>query len=911
MTSPSGTPDHRRPWHAWDAESVFAALSSRAEGLTGEQAATRLGRYGPNRLEPVYRRNILQRLLRQFNSTLIYVLLGAALFSAVLRHWTDAAVILVVVFINAVIGFIQEGKAERALTAIHDILPQSATVRRDGHWQELDADHLVPGDVISLQAGDKVPADIRLFYCKNLQVDEAVLTGESLPAVKGTAACAINALQGERSSMAYSGTLVTAGQGHGMVTTTGDRTEIGHINELMNKVRTADTPLLRHIERFSKQLTTVILTLGLGTFAFGMVVWNYNHVEMIFAAIGLSVAAIPEGLPAILTITLAIGVQRMTRYKVIIRRLPAVETLGSVTVICTDKTGTLTRNEMTVQIAVGGGAAFEITGSGYNSAGRIFMDAESVAAADFPVLRELARGATLCNDSALRIEADRPDFHGDPTEIALLAFGLKAGLHPVHDNELSSRIDTIPFEPERRYMATLHRDHSGHQWIYVKGAPEKILEICTTQRMPAGDIPLQPDTLRAQMEKMAAQGLRLLAIAVKTADPQCHTLEFGIMDYGFCLLGIVGMIDPPREEAVQALRECREAGIAVKMITGDHAGTAASIGARIGIGDGKTVLTGAQMDRLDPQQLAEAVKRVDIFARTSPEHKLRLVNALKAAGEIVAMTGDGVNDAPALRRADIGVAMGRKGTRVAVEASEMVLADDNFASIVHAVKEGRTVYDNIRKSLLFILPTNGGEALTVILAVLSGIALPVTALQILWVNLVTEVTLSLALAFEPAEARTMQRPPRPPREPILSGLLLWRVGFVSLIVVTGVFGLFFWHYSHGAPLEQARTVAVNVLVTFHIFYLFNTRYLHASALHARVLRGNIYVWLTISVLLVLQLAFTYAPPMREWFGTRPLSPGDWLGIIAVCSSVFILVELEKKLQTAWQTRRMEPDATHT
>ncbi len=896
MTPPEDAPDDRRPWHARDIESAFAALASQAAGLTHDEAAKRLVHHGANRLRPAYRRGPLRRFLQQFNSTLIYVLLAAALLALALRHWSDAAIILMVVLINAVISFIQEGRAEKALTSIHEILPRSATVRRDGHWQELNAEYLVPGDVISLQAGDKVPADTRLFYCKNLRVDEAMLTGESSPVAKQTASCAIDATHGERGCMAYSGTLVTAGQGHGVVTATGDRTEIGRINELMKKISAADTPLLRQIGRFSRQLTTVILGLGLGTFAFGMVMWDYSLVEMIFAAIGLSVAAIPEGLPAILTITLAIGVQRMTRHKVVIRRLPAVETLGSVTVICTDKTGTLTRNEMTVQMAACGGGAFEITGSGYNPSGKIFVDSESVSAADFPVLGELARGAVLCNDSSLRVNGDQLDFHGDPTEIALLAFGLKTGVHPVRASELLPRIDAIPFEPERRYMATLHRDHNGHALIYVKGAPEKILEICETRRMPEGDTPLQAGEWHVQMEKMAAQGLRLLAIAVKPVSPKSGTLGFGAVKSGFSLLGIVGMMDPPREEAVQALRECREAGIRVKMITGDHAGTAASIGARMGIGDGKAVLTGPEIDRLNPQQLAEAVRRVDIFARTSPEHKLRLVNVLQASGEIVAMTGDGVNDAPALRQADIGVAMGKKGTQVAAEASEMVLADDNFASIVHAVKEGRTVYDNIRKSLLFILPTNGGEALTVILAVLSGIALPITALQILWINLVTEVTLALALAFEPAEARTMQRPPRPQREPILSGLLLWRVVFVSLIIVAGVFGLFFWHYRHGAPLEQARTVAVNVLVTFHIFYLFNTRYLQASALHARVLHGNFFVWLTISVLLVLQLAFTYAPPMQRWFGTYPLAPGDWLGIIAVCSSVFFLVELEKALQ---------------
>jgi magnesium-transporting ATPase (P-type) len=894
--TPPVTQNTRPPWHAQDTETVFKHLRSKTEGLTGGQAAERLAQYGVNRLRPNYKRGPLLRFMLQFHSTLIYVLLAASLLAIVLRHWTDAAVILCVMLINAVIGFVQEGKAEKALTAIHDILPRSTTVRRDGQWQELDAGGLVPGDVIALQAGDKVPADARLFYCKNLQVDEAILTGESLPVTKKVAACAADAIQGERNCMAYSGTLVTAGQGHGVVTETGDHTEIGRINELTKKISTATTPLLQQISRFSRQLTVAILSLGLLTFTFGMLVRDYDDVELVLAAVGLCVAAIPEGLPAIMTIILAIGVQRMARHNVIIRRLPGVETLGSVTVICTDKTGTLTRNEMTVQMAACGGDTFEITGSGYNPAGKIFLGTESVMPGDFPIMQELARGAALCNDAVLHIDGDQSSFHGDPTEIALLAFSMKSGLNPVLENEKLPRIDVIPFEPEHRYMASLHRDHNGHELIYVKGAPERVLEMCTLQREPKGDVVLQADKWRAQMEKMAGYGLRLLAIAVKSVKPQCQTLEFEAMKSGFTLLGIVGMMDPPREEAIRALRECRDAGIRVKMITGDHAGTAANIGARIGIGDGKTVLTGAEIDRLDAQQLTAAIKHVDVFARTSPEHKLRLVNVLQAAGEVVAMTGDGVNDAPALRRADIGVAMGGKGTQVAAEASEMVLIDDNFASIVHAVKEGRTVYDNLRKSLLFILPTNGGEALTVILAVLSGIALPVAPLQILWVNMVTEVTLALALAFEPSEAGAMHRPPRTPAEPILSGLLLWRIVFVSLIIVAGVFGLFFWHYNHGSSLEHARTIAVNTLVMFHIFYLFNTRYLYTSALHGRILRGNPYIWITISVLVVLQLLFTYSSLLQAWLGTAPLSAGDWLGIGAVASSLFFLVELEKVLQ---------------
>jgi magnesium-transporting ATPase (P-type) len=897
MIPPSASPDEREPWHTRDATAVFDRLGSRAEGLTSGQAAQRRLQYGINRLRPAHRQSALFRLLAQFHNILIYVLLLSALLTAALHHWIDTGVIIGVVFINALIGFIQEGRAEQALAAIQHILPRYAIARRDDLWQEVNAEEVVPGDVIALQAGDKVPADMRLFYCKNLQIDEAVLTGESSPTAKSIDVCGRDAIIGDRHCMAYSGTLVTSGQGHGMAVSIGERTEIGRINELVKKVRPTTTPLLKQIDRFGRQLTLAILGLGLITFTFGILARDYSIVETLLAVVGLCVAAIPEGLPAIMTIALAIGVRRMARHNAIIRRLPGVETLGAVTVICTDKTGTLTRNEMTVQIMVTLDGVFEVTGSGYNTAGRVFLGSESIAADAYPGFQEAARAAVLCNDAALRIDGGHSVVHGDPTEVALLILGIKSNLDPRHESESLPRSDIIPFEPEYRYMATLHHHHKGHGLIYTKGAPERILQMCVHQRMQTVDAPLEPEYWQTQMEQMAGRGLRLLAIAVKQVDAAQRTLEFDDMKSGFCLLAIVGMMDPPREEAVDAVRECHNAGIHVKMITGDHAKTAAAVGARIGIGDGKTALTGSEIDRLDSRQLAASIECVDIFARTSPEHKLRLVETLQASGNVVAMTGDGVNDAPALRRADIGIAMGRKGTEVAAEASEMVLVDDNFASIVRAVGEGRTVYDNLRKSLLFILPTNGGEALTIMLAILAGTALPITAVQILWVNMVTEVTLALALVFEPAEPLAMRRPPRDPAEPILSGFLMWRILFVSLIVVTGVFGLFMWHYGQGASIEYARTVAVNTLVMFEIFYLFNTRYLHASALHLRALRGNRYIWIAVSILVVLQLLFTYAPLLQRLFGTVPLAGGDWPGIIATASSVFFLVELEKVLQT--------------
>jgi magnesium-transporting ATPase (P-type) len=903
MTPPDGNTHNRRDWHAQDVTTVFAVLDADTQGLTGREAGQRLAQYGPNRLRAARARGPLPRFISQFHNVLIYVLLAAALLTAMLQHWIDTGVIAGVVFINALIGFIQEGKAEKALAAIHNILPHYATVRRDGVWREINAEEAVPGDVVALQAGDKVPADIRLYYSKTLQIDEAILTGESVPSLKATDSCAGDAALGDRRCLAFSGTLVTYGQAHGVIVATGEHTEIGRISGLLAGVNVLTTPLLRRIGKFGRQLTAAIAVSGALTFAFGVLLRDYSATEMALVVVGLCVAAIPEGLPAIMTITLAIGVQRMARRNAIIRRLPAVETLGSVTVICTDKTGTLTRNEMTVRIAATAADVFEITGAGYAPQGKFMLRDTPVVPGDHPVLLELARAALLCNDASLHPDGDRWLIQGDPTEAALLTLAHKSGLQQLSANRAWPRGDVIPFESERRFMATLHHDHNRHGYIYVKGAPEQILAMCAYQRTAHGDEPLDMHAWHERMDDMAGRGLRLLAIAAKPAAAQQHVLEFRDIESDLSLLGVVGLIDPPREEAIRAVQECHAAGIRVKMITGDHARTATVIGAQLAIGDGKTALTGPEIDKMSDEQLRARIRQVDVFARTSPEHKLKLVNLLQEMNEVVAMTGDGVNDAPALRRADVGIAMGKKGTEVAAEASQMVLTDDNFASIVQAVKEGRTVYDNLKKSILFILPTNGGEALTVIAAILTGISLPITAVQILWINMVTEVTLALALAFEPAEARVMQRPPRDPAEPILSGFLLWRIVFVSLILVAGTFGLFLWQRATGASVEYARTVAVNTLVMFEVFYLFNTRHLYTPVLNRDGLCGNRYVWYAIGVLAALQLAFTYLAPLQQVFATVALAPADWIRIALVASSVLILVEIEKWLQAMVERRR--------
>lgn len=880
-------------WHGQDVESVFARLDLSPDGLTGAAAQQRLHRYGGNDLKPAQRRSAVDRLLVQFRNVLIYVLLTAALVTALLGHWLDCSVIVAVVLINAWIGFIQEGKAEKALDAIRQLLSGQAMVRRNGRFVSLDAGQLVPGDVVQLQYGDKVPADMRLFRVRELGIEEAMLTGESVAVEKSVAAVAADAVIGDRSCMAYSGTLVTSGQGVGVVVATGDRTEIGCISGMLGEVEQLSTPLLRQMDLFVGHLTLAITAIAVATFAYGTGFHGYAASDMFLAGVGLAVAGIPEGLPAIMTITLAIGVQCMASKHAIIRRLPAVETLGSVSVICSDKTGTLTRNEMTVQSIVTATGICEVSGSGYAPHGSFILQGEEVTIESFPLLRELAQAALLCNDATLTEVDGAWHIQGDPTEAALVTMARKAGLEHDYISAQFPRIDVIPFESQHRFMATLHHDHAGHRFVYLKGAPERILDMCALQRVGGEEQPLDRAHWNRTLAEMASRGQRLLAMAFVLVKQDQQSLTFRDVECGLTLLAVAGMIDPPRDEAIRAVQTCQQAGIRVKMITGDHAVTACAIGERMGIGDGSTVVTGGGLDDLNAEQLRDLVLRTDVFARVSPEQKLQLVMALQATGAVVCMTGDGVNDAPALKRADVGVAMGLKGTEVARESAEMVLADDNFASIAHAVEEGRTVYDNLKKSILFILPTNGGEALTIIAAIIMGRMLPITPVQILWVNMITAVTLALALAFEPAERDVMRRPPRDPLEPLLSGFLIWRIIFVALILVAGTFGLFVWERAHGASIELARTVSVNTLVMFEVFYLFSARYLLASSLTREGLTGNRHALYAVAILLLFQCAFTYFPPMQALFDSAAMDVSAWLRVVMVASSVFILVELEK------------------
>ncbi|MBX3705609.1 MAG: cation-transporting P-type ATPase [Pseudomonadales bacterium] len=899
---PETTEAPKAEWHTLPVAAVLAALDTSPRGLDPADAERRLAATGPNLLAPPGRHGPLRRFARQFHNVLIYVLLCAAAVTAALGHWLDTAVIFGVALVNSVIGFLQEGRAERALDAISRMLSVHAVVRRDGRRRELPAEQLVPGDIVLLASGDKVPADLRLIETRSLQVEEAALTGESTPVSKAAEPNAPDAVVGDRTGMAFSGTLVTSGQAVAVVVATGDSTEIGRISHLMANVRRLETPLTRKMAVFARWITAAILVFAGLTFAFGVLVRDYSWDEMFMAAVSLAVAAIPEGLPAILTITLAIGVQRMARRSAIMRRLPVVETLGSVTVICSDKTGTLTRNEMTVQHVVTPLGEYRVEGTGYVPRGAFIAGASEVDPGSRPDLDLLARAALLCNDAELHRQADAWHLEGDPTEGALLTLAIKAGLDAAVEHKALPRTDLIPFESEHRFMATLNHDHAGNGLLFVKGAPERLLDMCDAEQGDTSKRPLDRAFWANAIDRLAARGERVLALAFRPVAPDLRALTFTDVERGLTLLGLVGIIDPPRPEAITAVAQCRAAGIRVKMITGDHAGTAAAIGRQLGIGLDCAPTTGAELEHLDTAQLRELVARTDVFARSSPEHKLRIVEALQANGEVVAMTGDGVNDAPALKRADIGIAMGIKGTEAAKEAADMVLADDNFSSIERAVEEGRTVYDNLKKSIMFLLPMNGGESGALIAAIMLGTVLPITPIQILWVNMVSSVALALALAFEPTETGVMRRPPRPVGEPILSGFLVWRVLLVAALFVVGIFAMFELALKRGASLEEARTIAVNTLVAMEVFYLFSVRFLVNPAFTLAGVRGTPAVLIAVALVIVLQSLFTYAPFMHTLFGTSPLGLLDLATITLVGLTVLILLEIEKVIRVRFGAR---------
>lgn len=885
--------------YAHSTDDVLGALESSRSGLGKEETTARLQRFGPNRLPETTRRNPLLRFLTHFHNVLIYVLMGSAGITAALGHVADTAVILAVVVVNAVIGFIQEGRAEQAMNSIRQMLSPHTAVLRDGRRVSVDSAEVVPGDIVLLEAGDKVPADLRLLEAAGLRMEEAVLTGESIPVEKFTRPVSQEAPLGDRSCMAFSGTLVAGGAGRGVVVATGTSTEIGKISGMLSRVETLSTPLIQQMNRFARWLTILILLIAVALLIYGDFVGHLPFAELFMAVVGLSVAAIPEGLPAVLTITLAVGVRAMARRNAIVRRLPAIETLGSVSVICTDKTGTLTRNEMMVASVATADNIYSVSGTGYAPEGNIRLGDAVVDPAEHRLLNELARAAALCNDAALHDHPDGWRVEGDPMEGALHAFAgkiLSDGDHPFSE---WTRTDVIPFDANARYMATLHHDHRGNAEIHAKGAPERIIAMCRGQRSSdGGETPLDTDKWEQEVLAIAAQGQRVLALAAR-AVPQDHlAMNTSDVDGELVLLGLVGLIDPPRGEAIDAVAECHDAGIRVKMITGDHAGTAVAIARQIGLQNPDEVLTGVDIERMSDAELASTAVKTDVFARTSPEHKLRLVKALQSHGLTVAMTGDGVNDSPALKRADAGVAMGQKGSEAAKEASEIVLADDNFASIVAAVREGRTVYDNIKKVISWTLPTSAGEAMTIVVALFLGLSLPVTAVQILWVNLVTAVTLGLALAFEPTEDDTMSRPPRPRKAPLLGGALIWHVVFVSGLFLMAVFGIFNYGIQRGYSLELARTMAVNTLVVLEIFHLFFIRNIYGTSLSWKAIRGTPVVWACVIAVTTAQFAVTYISPLQQVFGTTSVPIRDGFVLVGIGFVFFGIIEVEKQLRLA-------------
>lgn len=876
-------------WHALPHEEVAGRLGVTSAGLTPEEAQARLRAHGPNALPEPPGRPPLLRFLAQFNNALIYFLLAGAAAALALGHYVDAGVIVAVVLVNALVGFIQEGKAEQALRAIRNMISPHAHVVRASRRQSVQARDLVPGDLVLLEAGDRVPADTRLIRARGMRVDEAILTGESVAALKNEAVAPVEAALGDRHSMAFSGTTVAAGQGAGIVVSTGPHTEIGRIGRLIAEVEPLATPLLRQVDAFARRFTTVALVSAAALFLFAVAARGYGWSEALIAVVALAVGVVPEGLPAVITITLAIGVRRMARQHAVIRQLPAVETLGATSVICSDKTGTLTRNEMTacrLVIAQDDLAEIAVSGIGYDPAGALGWTGAGGQGDLAEAAAGLLRAGLLCNDAHLHAENGVWRAEGDPMEGALVTLAVKAGRDAAVERAAWARLDEIPFDAAYRFMASLHRSPEGEAVLFVKGAPEEVLRLAGT---PGGG------AWEAAIARAAAAGERVLGFAMKRLPVAPARLSFEDVREGFSFLGLVGFIDPPRPEAVTAIAECRSAGIGVKMITGDHAATAGAIARQLGLAATPVVATGAEVDAVSDDDLVALAARTDVFARTSPENKLRIVRALQSTGAVVAMTGDGVNDAPSLRQADVGIAMGGKGTEAAKQAADVVLLDDNFATIVAAVKEGRTVYDNIRKMIAWTLPTNGGEVLAVIGAILFGIAMPMSAAQILWINLATSATLGLALAFEPTEPGVMERPPRPARAGLLTRFMLWRVVLVSVLFTLVSFAVFFQSIWRGQELEMARTMVVNTLVVMEIFYLFNVRFLHMRSLSWRGALGTPAVLMALAAVVAGQFAFTYLPVMQAIFDTRPVALLDGVMIIAIGVALMVVLEGEKLL----------------
>ncbi len=875
-------------WYGVNIEAVKESFATSEEGLTETEAAKRLAQYGPNQLVDEAKISRMVILLHQFTSPLIYILLIAACVTLLLREYIDTGVIVAVVLLNAVIGYIQEFKAEQSVRALKQLLVAKARVVREGVEKEIAGAELVPGDVVLLASGTRVPADLRLLYTNELRVDEAMLTGESLPVEKTTAILeGDNLTHADQLNMAFMGTAVVNGRAKGVVTTTASATVLGEIADEVRDIGLVKAPIQEKIEQFSKTIGLLVMGASISLFAIGILLGN-SVKEMFMVAVAAAVATIPEGLPIVVTIAMAVGVARMARDSAIIRKLPAVETLGSTTVICSDKTGTLTRNEMTVTRLFDGEHVYEISGTGYEPKGELERDGVQVPVGENPPLELLLRIGLLCNESDIYEEEGRFRVDGDPTEGALIVAALKGGLRCETEKENYPQLDLVPFESERGYMATLHRS-GDRNLILVKGAPERVVEMSTADRQ-------QAETTLQTANDFAGEGMRVLAFAWKEVPAEQEELTHRDAESGLTPAGLQGMIDPPRDEVIEAIAGCKEAGIRVVMITGDHAVTARAIGLELGITEpDDVVLNGRELEGMDDDELFARIKEVSVYARVAPEHKLRITRQLIRHGEIVAMTGDGVNDAPALKAAHIGIAMGITGTDVAKEASDMVLANDNFASIFSAVREGRIVFDNLRKVTFFLIPTGVAAIISIMITLILGIPIPYLPAQLLWINLITNGLQDVSLAFEPGEKGIVNRPPRHPRESIFSYLLMQRTILVGLVISAGVV----WNYTKalndGSSLENARTIAVTTMVFFQFFQAWNSRSEHESIFRINMF-SNIFLFYSMIAAFLAQLAFVHAPPLQWVFRTVPLTGEEWLRILAVSATVLVVIELDKWLR---------------
>jgi len=886
-------------------EAALDQYASRTSGLTQVEVVQRRLHFGPNQLPPAAPTPAWRRWLRQLQDPFIYVLLISALISSGLRHWVDAGVILAVVLINASIGFFQEGRAEAALRSIVQLGVSQSLVIRAGQTLSLDSRELVPGDLVVLEPGTKIPADLRLLETKDLYCDEAPLTGESTPVAKLPEALPQEMPLAEQANMAFMGTLVSRGNGLGLVVATGLGTQLGQINQLVQGVSQLQTPLQQQLGQLARQLTLIILVGTAITLAIGIFLRDFAWPEMFQGAIGIAVAAIPEGLPAIVTIALALGVERMANERALVRRLPSVEVLSSVDIVCSDKTGTLTTNAMTARVLITARDQYTVSGEGYDPSGLIEdSQGRKLRLGDNRVLDQACRIGLLCNDANLTQEQGQWQMHGDPTEGALFVLAVKYGLVPLQCQSRWPRLDSLPFATENRYMASLHRNPDGGHQMAVKGAPDRLLSLCQWQLGDQGLEPLDQDHWHRQLAHLASQGMRVMALAYREfEDPRVlgesgQSLSHSHLQEALVLVALAGLADPPRPEAKAAIAQCQSAGVRVIMITGDNPITAQAIAQELGL-NAAQVVTGAQLDAMTPEDFSRTAERVDIFARTSPANKLQLVQALQARGHTLAMTGDGVNDAPALRRADIGIAMGKKGTDAAREAGAFVLMDDNFATIVRALREARRVYDNIVKAIAFVLPTDLAEASTIVLAILLGWTLPITPIQILWVNTVTAISLTLALVFERGEANLLRRPPRARGRQLVDGQLLYRILLVGGLSALTVFSLFNWKLSQSQNLELARTLAVNALISLECFYLISARSLTEQVWQTHFWQGSAPALWSIALVLLLQAGFSYIPLCQTLFGTAGPSLADWGIILAASCPILLLVELEKY----WVNRR--------